>query len=346
MQLKHYIFVIVIFIISVITNNLQAQTIPGLDVLTDELSSEGTQKIEDAQKSLEKAATIMKKVEQEDKALQPIFKKKKKKGEKKAVEAKFLRIEATQAYHKAYQQVYEAYKSVVEPLEFNINSDDIIAEADASLTEADKVLKQYKGIKKNKLKKKSYDQLKRDLIGSVDKYTTAMNEMVKLYGIWQKEQEKNQAAKADESAWSYATDLNTKESYEEYLYDYPTGKYMKEARSRIAQFEEAERQERLLEEERRRAMEKSTPDLVYYVQIRAAKKKIPLHELKRLYKNDDITEIFYKGWYKYLVGKQTKYDEAIKLRDSLKIRRAFVIALEKGTPIDIKKAIKLEKGEI
>jgi len=58
------------------------------------------------------------------------------------------------------------------------------------------------------------------------------------------QQEKDEAArKQDESAWQQAKSSNTKPSYERYIRDYPSGRYVSDARGKIRDIEAAEKRQ-------------------------------------------------------------------------------------------------------
>ena len=70
--------------------------------------------------------------------------------------------------------------------------------------------------------------------------------------------------------------------------------------------------------------------MIYFrVQIAAHTIRIPVSELKSIYKgNLAIQELREDGWYKYSIGNFERYDQALDLLKSCQVRKAFIVAYD------------------
>lgn len=88
-------------------------------------------------------------------------------------------------------------------------------------------------------------------------------------------------------------------------------------------------------------------ELIFCVQIRSSKKKIPLTD--KFFKDmGEVTERKINGIFKYTVGKTSQYSQITKKQRSIKkrVKDCFIVAFHKGQPISISKARKLKRKSL
>jgi len=166
---------------------------------------------------------------------------------------------------------------------------------------------------------------------------SAINKLIEAYSIYLDQESKRQLEEEEKRVWDNALSENTSLSFQNYLDEYPNGKYASDARQRVNNLEEEE--ERLAQEEleRQRGL---TGALVFEVQIAASRKQIPSWRLAKFYRaKDEIKMKHYDNWYKYSVGEFKSYEQAKSFVKTLKVRGAFVVAYKNNQKIDIKQAI-------
>jgi hypothetical protein len=83
-------------------------------------------------------------------------------------------------------------------------------------------------------------------------------------------------------------------------------------------------------------------EIIFKVQIAAH--TVPLTEeyLRTIYKGGMPIDMIYEDeWYKYSIGRFTSFDEATKVLEGCKVRKAFIVAYQGGKKLTIKEAIDL-----
>ena|SRR4030042_2438578 len=81
-------------------------------------------------------------------------------------------------------------------------------------------------------------------------------------------------------------------------------------------------------------------EIIFKVQIAAH--TVPLTEeyLRTIYKGGMSIDMIYEDeWYKYSIGRFTDFDEANKILEACKVRKAFIVAYQGGKKLTIKEAI-------
>ncbi len=77
-------------------------------------------------------------------------------------------------------------------------------------------------------------------------------------------------------------------------------------------------------------------DIIYKVQIAAAKMKLAENVLKSIYQGAELIDIIEEdGWYKYSVGKLGTYEQAVNIKESTKVNGAFIVAYNNGVKVPL-----------
>ncbi len=304
------------------------------------LTSSESSQIEAAKKSIAKGNKMDAQIREADKKLEK-YSKKKKKLEKKATDAKFLRIKQALYYDKGYKSIYDVYNEKIANVQFIYEDDearanDLLEEAATDISTAKRKLQTYRTVSEKDLKKKySYSKIKSDMSSVVNTEIGAIKKVIEAYSIYLEQEQKRKLEQEEKRVWNNAQSENTILAYQSYLDEYPSGKYASSARQRISDLEEAARLAKEQEEKTR-----SLAGLKFEVQIAASKKVIPSWQLKRIYKGgQQIKQRNYDGWFKYSVGDFSSYQEAKSFARKIKVRGAFVVAYKNSQKIDIKEAI-------
>ncbi len=320
-----------------------AQSDDVFSFMEEYLTTDEASQIDRAKSSIAKADRMNSSIRTEDKKIEKYFKKKKKKGEKKSVEVKTLRIKQALYYEKAYTLVYNVYSEKIGESTFLFADDearvgDLLDEAETDLASAKRKIKPYKNTTTKDLKKNvGYSKLKGDISSAVNLELSAVNRLVEAYSIYLDQESKKQLEEEEKRVWDNASSENTALSYQSYLDEYPTGKYASQARQKVRELEQEEA--RLAQEEldRQRSLAGA---LVFEVQIAASRKPISKASLTRLYRaKNEIKMKHYDKWYKYSVGKFSSYNEAKAFVKKLRVRGAFVVAYKNDQKVNIKEAI-------
>ncbi|GAB4281741.1 MAG: hypothetical protein Kow0068_06240 [Marinilabiliales bacterium] len=84
----------------------------------------------------------------------------------------------------------------------------------------------------------------------------------------------------------------------------------------------------------------SSKNIVFRVQVGAARRKMPEAELKQRYPgNLPVTEVYHEGWYKYLIGYFTKYSDAKQLQATCGTYDAWVVTHKNGVRVHIREIL-------
>jgi len=323
---------------------LQAQGADLFSFMEEHLTADEQDQLQRAKDNLKKGDKLDSQIKAEDKKVQKYFSKKKKKGEKKSVAVKELRIRQALYYEKAYALIYNVYSEKINGSTFIYEDDkakanDLLDEALTDNAGAKRKMKAYKSVSPKDLKKSvQYNKLKSDLQGAMNLYISSINNLIDAYSVFLDQETKKQLEEEENRVWQNAESENTIYGYQTYLNDFPNGKYASQARSRMDDLEEAERKKK---EEDARSLK---GNLVYQVQIAASKKPLPKWKIAKFYKRtNEVTKKNYDGWHKYAIGSFTKYDDAKKFVKAVRVKGAFVVAYLNGEKIDIKEAIKIQK---
>jgi len=320
-----------------------AQSDDVFSFMEEYLTADESGQMDRARSSIAKADKLDSKIRSEDKKVEKYFKKKKKKGEKKSVAVKTLRIQQALYYDKAYVLVYNVYSDKIGESTFLFADDearvsDLLGEAESDLASAKRKIKSFKGVTEKDLKKKIvYSKLKSDISSGIKLELSAINKLIEAYSIYLDQESKKQLEEEEKRVWDNASSENTALSYQSYLDEYPNGKFASSARQKVNSLEADEA--RIAQEERDRQRSLAGA-LVFEVQIAASRKAIPKWKLAKLYPaKEEIKMKNYDKWFKYSVGKFDSYDKAKAFKKTLRVRGAFVVAYKNDEKIDIKKAI-------
>ena len=323
---------------------LQAQGSALFSFMEEHLSGDEKDQLQRAKDNLSKGDKLDSQIKTEDKKVDKYFKKKKKKGEKKSVEVKELRIRQGLYYEKAYALIYNVYSEKINGSTFIYEDDeakanDLLDEALTDNAGAKRKMKAYKSVSPKDLKKDiQYDKLKSDLQGAMNLYISSINRLIEAYSVFLDQETKKQLEEEENRVWQNAESENTIYGYQTYLNDFSNGKYASQARSRIEDLEEEERKRK---EENARSLK---GNLEFQVQIAASKKPLPKWKIAKFYKRtNEVTTKNYDGWHKYAVGSFKKYEDAKNFVKAVRVKGAFVVAYLNGEKLGIDEAIKIQK---
>ncbi len=273
---------------------------------------------------------------------------KNKKGEKKTVQAKRNLLSAGTYFRKGYTALYNLYAEKLSTLVFKFSEDQ--QKADDLKAEAEKLFDN--GVKQLGSNDKNYSdkQLEKDIkfknlqtsiTTGAENMKQSCEKLAEALTLYENQEKKQQDLTVkDNEAWQAALMEDSISGYENYLDNFPNGLHITEAQSRINELEE---KIRIAEQQQ------NNPDLVYHVQIMADSKKWSVQDIKSkiYYTNEEITEKYIDGWYKYWIGSFTSYDQAKAKAKQVKATRkgAFVVATINGQPVDILHALDVEKNK-
>jgi len=321
------------------TPEIFAQDSDLTSFMDEHLTDDEKEQVNRAKESIAKGDKMDAQIKEEDSKIQKYFSKKQKKGEKKSVEVKTLRIKQALYYEKGYALIYNVYSQKLSECVFAFEDDEakvkeLLDDAATDNSGAKRKMKDYKEVAVKDLKKDiQYSKLKSDLQGAMNLYTSGIKKLIEAYSIYLDQETKKQLEEEENRAWQSALSDNTIYSFQNYLNDFPNGKYAAEARSQISDLEEQER--RKAEEEKSRSL---TGDLVFQVQIAASKVSLPKWKIAKFYKaTDEVTMKNYDGWFKYAVGSFNNYADAKKFVKATRVRGAFVVAYRNGEKVIITK---------
>ena len=89
----------------------------------------------------------------------------------------------------------------------------------------------------------------------------------------------------------------------------------------------------------------STKDVIFKVQISAARKKLSNETLADIYNgNEKVDLIEEDNWYKYSIGQYSNYKQAVDLKNSVNVEGAFVVAYKDGKKVSIPGVLKGKLG--
>jgi len=325
-----------------------AQDEPDMfDILLDYINEEQNTALTRLQEDIAKGEKLVSQAESLDKNTQKFFdsgkKGKQKKGEKKSAEQKGLRIKAQKYYLKSYEQLYEIYKAVLDDAKFEYQSDqataeDLMIQAETALQESSTKFDPYGKLGAKSLETKPYNTLKNDMAACKQKCITAGNncyEALKLFAA--QTEKKNREAAAEQNYWNQAVQTNTIDSYNGYISRYPSGKYVADAKKRIANLQQS------MARTKRVTSNDPNEGLAYRIQILADKSQWNPSKLKRLYRgNLKIDETEREGFYKYWIGCFRSYAEAQAAEQSMHLKESFIVSFYNGVQIHITEAQQIE----
>lgn len=325
----------------------KAQVDPAMfETVMDLVSDDQSNSIVRIQEDIAKADKLIVNADAEDnknaKFLNSQKKGKQKKGEKKAAPAKDVRIKASKLYEKSYGSLIEIYKTIIEDGTFEFQADksaaeDYLAEAEQTLKDGSDKLAPYSKMNTKTLETTNYNKLKSDMSACKQKFQNAgaqAYEAVKL--LAQQADKKQKEDAAEQSFWNNCVNTNTIDSYNRYLSKYPSGRYVNDARRRIANLQQMA------------MVKKPTSDdvnegLCYRIQILADTKPWSARKLQRLYRGGlKIDERQSDGYYKYWVGCYRTYNEAQAAEQSMKLKESFIVCFNNGSQIHVSEAQEIE----
>ncbi len=344
--MKKLTIIIFVLLFGFICNSrLMAQGDDIFAAMDEHLTSDEKEQIDRAKENLAKGDKLDDQIREEDTKNQKYISKKGKKGEKKTVEAKALRVKQVQYYEKGYELIYTVYSEKVSACTFAFPEDEskvneLNEEAATQNANAKRKMKELKGLNEKDLKKKvEYAKLKSDIQSTISAYNKSIKSLIEAYQVFIDQEAKKQLEEEENRVWQNALSENSILSFQSYLNDYPNGKYASEARTQIG----------VLEEQAKRAKEELSrslnTNLTFQVQIAASKVKLSQAKISTFYKAvKEVVEKNIDGWYKYSVGSYKTYDEAKKMVPRVKVKGAFVVAYDSNNKkVEIVDSMKNQK---
>ncbi len=327
--MKNRIIVSVLFILVFSFPSMIAQDYFSL--MSDFSTAEEKKELEKARAYYKKGDLKNKDIAAQDKKIDKYFRKGKKKAERKAVKVKEYRISQMKIYDKAYTDAFAVYQRILDRCDFIYQADANVANEirdDASMIQkgANEKLVPYKNRKSKELKGIKYTTLKNDLNAVKSEGEQAIMRLNDTYDLYVAQDAKKDTEAAEVALWTRTKNKNTVAAYDDYMAEYPKGKYVALARAKKQSLidDVARKAQAAAADAARNSQNNSNPrvGLVYFVQIKASVTKIPLANLAKIHTpTSEIVEQKDGKWYKYLIvvdqKGHRKYTEAKALSDKL-----------------------------
>ena len=336
---------LLLFIFAIFSFQLVAQDIYQP---MSELSDSDLEVIADAKDEIERGDRMVANADSEYQKYSNLFnsskKSKQKKAEKKTVQAKRNLLSAKAYYNKGYKKLYDLYSEKLSILVFQFPedqqiADDLKAEAEALFSNGETMLTRNTTYTPKQLKKDvKFKTLQSEVKTGAAKEKEAIEKLAEALNLHDLQAQKQQDyATRDNEAWQNAMMQNSIVGYQAYIDNFPKGLHVYEAQQKIDDLEE---KIRIAEQQQ------SSPELIYHIQIMADNHKWTTQDIKSkvYYTNEQITENYLDGWYKYWIGNYSTYDEAKAAVKIVKQKRkgAFVVGTINGQIVDILSALDAE----
>jgi len=305
-------------------------------------NSEQAKVLEKAEKYIDKAEAKITKAEAIEKKYAK-KKKKKKKYNKKTWEAKKFRIQAEKNYLKAYQDASAVYSQIIVGATYYDDGDKSEAhalndDAVSLIEDADKKMSKYnkKTSDTKYLKKLSFSSLNSAISSARGNKESAYSKQTEAIDIVLNQGRKKKLDEKDNRAWTNAQNINTIASYQDYLDNFSSGKYVSRARQMIA---------KLKADQAKNNKPQVNSNYIFKVQIAASRSALPKYELAGKYSNtSEIEKQYSGGYYKYWVKSFPTYSQAAAFRDQLlrsTVPDAFVVVFDKsGNQLEVSDEMK------
>ncbi len=321
--------------------------------VTENMSSDQKSVISKAKRNITRADRLYQSAEkvydQYKKLLESDKKGKRKKGEKKSVAGKQSLMQAATYYDKGFQSLFEVYYNRIDELTFQLPENKQKALEYRNLAEdahnqGQRYLKGIKNYTEKELKKDvEFKSMLNKVKTGKNKEYEAIGYLVKAINLYNNEARQIKEMKdKDNNAWNRALQANTIEAYQDYLSMFPTGLHAQEAQKKIAD----------LEEQIRQAEQQSQVQLVYRVQILAAKRPWKPEEIRqKIYSkygqgNVPVFSLKMGPWYKYYIGEFSSYQDAKAFATKLRMKvktKPFVVGFVDDQPVNILEALNVEQ---
>ena len=336
-RMKSIRTILIVLAAGLLSLNLQAQTFM-YDGIEGQLSEAQRAEIENAQGYVEKAEKSIKSAEAIEAKYEDLMKSnknsKRKKWEKKGWEAKKYRIDSEIKFAKGYAMTVAVYSELIESGEFYSTTDqksaaDLNAEAFSLMENSDKKLSTLKKSvnSKSDLQKTKYKQIMGDIDAVHKLMEDALEKQFTAINLLLKQADKKLYDQKDNLAWEEAKDVNTIESYQDYLSNFGAGKYVAQARQKMKDLQKA------IDDAKTNEVATTTTfnGYTFKVQIAASRTPLAYSSIKRRYAEVDKVERQKVGkYYKYRVGSFNSYEEAAAFKQKLSAKGAFIVVFDKS----------------
>lgn len=268
-----------------------------------------------------------------------------KKAEAKTVPAKKNMISAGNYFKNGYKDIYNLYVQKLNEINFEFpedkqKADELIKNAEKKFDQGSKVIENSQKYDEKALKNDiGFTKIQKDIKKAEEDLKASVTMLYEALMLYENQNiKKQQQDQKDDQAWQMALQKNSIEGYQEYIDEFPNGKYKTMAENMIKDLEQKIKDAELRQ---------NNPNLIYHIQILADKRPWTQQEIKTkiFATNETPTEQFIDGWYKYWIGSFTKYEEAKKyLQNNVRPRRkgAFVVGTVNGQFVNIKEALKIQ----
>jgi len=272
-------------------------------------------------------------------------KRKIKKAEAKTVPAKKNMISAGNYFKNGYKDLYNLYVQKLNEINFEFpedkeKSEELIKNAEKKFESASKIIDNSQKYDEKALKNDiGFTKIQKDIKKAEEDFKTSVTLLYEALMLYENQNIKKQKLdQKDDQAWQMALQKNSIEGYQQYIDEFPNGKYKTMAENMIKDLEQKIKDAEL---------KQKNPSLIYHIQIMADKRPWTEQEIKTkiFATNEAITEQIIDGWYKYWIGSFTKYEEAKKyLQTNVKprCRGAFVVGTVNEQFVNIKEALKIQ----
>lgn len=203
------------------------------------LDSDESNQVTESGNTFEEANFILTSVDEQDIEIDKAFAKgSTPKAEKKAINVKIQRIDASKLYESAYTMVYEAYESRLSKLNWEFPEDKAAAKAKRQEA-ADKVAAAnsngdgYRYLEEKDLVAYLYEDLKTNIENSNKTFREAIDLQLECFSLYFDQDNKKLSMGGDDFAWNIAVGENTYASYKSYVQAQPQGSHAEEAKQKM-----------------------------------------------------------------------------------------------------------------
>lgn len=239
----------IVYVSFVLTSVLGMQSVNCQDFTSEQkenqskvrtlLDSDESNQVTEAGNTFEEANFILTSVDEQDVALEKAFEKgSNPKAEKKAINVKIQRIDASKLYESAYTMIYEAYESRLSKLNWEFPEDKSAAKAKRQEA-ADKIAAansngdNYRYLEEKDLATYLYSDLKENIDNSNNTFREAIDLQFECFNLYFAQDSKKLSLGDDDFSWNIAAGENTYASYKSYIDAQPNGAHVEEAKQKM-----------------------------------------------------------------------------------------------------------------
>ncbi|MBK8808769.1 MAG: hypothetical protein IPO21_19880 [Bacteroidales bacterium] len=230
---------VVIFCNVTVAQNFSQEIKDSQSKVKKMLDASEDSRLSEAANVFEEANFIMESVDEQDVTLEKSFANgSNPKAEKKAVNVKVQRIDASKQYENAYNILYEVYDAKLSKLKWNFPEDKAVYKEKIQFA-ADNIVKaaanadNYKYLEAKDLTTFIYSDLKSSIETTMSLYVEAISLQMECFELYFEQDEKKLSMGDDDFAWSIANAENKYKSFKSYYDKFPTGAHIDEAKIKM-----------------------------------------------------------------------------------------------------------------